>query len=370
MSNLLKDRYNEAFVDGFLPALQQVLPDLKQERLYALVFDENWGAKELKDRMAHLADVLHQLFETHYPTGVGQLIAFGQALLDEGVDLNTFEFMFLPAYIEQYGQDHFEASAEAMTFFGQHTSCEFAVRPFYLQYPEAMLSLTKVWAEHEQINLRRQASEGCRPRLPWAMALPFLKKDPSPILPILDMLKADPAEYVRRSVANNLNDISKDHPEVAMDLARAWKGHTKVTDWVVKHGLRTLLKQGHTEALRMHGFGSPEDLKVSEFRIQTPEVSIGEDLHFSFSLHNQSSSASLVRLEYGLYFLKANGKQSRKVFKISERAYEADEKAQIERKQPFKIISTRVLYPGPHALSLIVNGEEGESLPFDLVSHA
>jgi len=184
-----------------------------------------------------------------------------------------------------------------------------------------------------------------------------LKKDPIPILPILENLRNDPSEVVRRSVANNLNDISKDNPEVVLAIAKKWVGQNKETDAIIKHGCRTLLKQGHTEILSHYGLDS-EGLIITAFQIHTPDVYMGDAVSFSFSIENTTAVPKTVRLEYGLYYHKANGKLAKKVFKISERIYKAGEKAVITRKQSFKRITTRVFYPGEHQLSLIVNGTE------------
>ena len=138
-------------------------------------------------------------------------------------------------------------------------------------------------------------------------------------LSILDLLKNDSSDYVTRSVANNLNDISKDHPELTLRLARAWQGQSARTDWVIKHACRTLLKQGLPEVMALFGFKPAKHIRIENFKILTPEVSIGEALHFSFRLINPDQESTLIRLEYGIYYLRANGSHSRKVFKISEK---------------------------------------------------
>jgi hypothetical protein len=195
-----------------------------------------------------------------------------------------------------------------------------------------------------------------------------LKEQPELILPILDQLKDDPAEWVRRSVANNLNDISKDHPERVVALAREWKGQSREVDWVIKHACRTLLKQGHTQAMRLFGFGSIEEIEIMNFQLDRSKAKIGEELFFSFDMHNQSDQAMKIRLEYGVYFKKANGALSRKVFQISEKEYAPGASVSIQKKQHFKIITTRKYYPGEHELSIIVNGEEVGKKGFELVS--
>lgn len=165
--------------------------------------------------------------------------------------------MFFPDYIERFGMEDYAVAVGTMERLTAFTSCEFAVRPFIKKHEGQMLEQMLGWSEHSSHHVRRLASEGSRPRLPWAMALPKLKKDPSPILPILENLKVDSSEYVRRSVANNLNDISKDNPDVALSVFRDWIGHSPETNRIVKHGCRTLLKQGVPEAMELFGFSYP-----------------------------------------------------------------------------------------------------------------
>lgn len=230
-----------------------------------------------------------------------------------------------------------------------------------------MMAQMLVWSKHEHWGVRRLASEGCRPRLPWAMALPNLKKDPAPIIPILENLKNDPARSVRLSVANNLNDIAKDNPEIVIDLAKKWHGKSKEIDWVIKHGCRTLLKQGNPEILGLFGLGSAENINIEDFQIITPVVKVGNSLEFSFKLVNNNHEKNKIRLEYGLYYQKANGALSRKVCKISEKEYAENSITYITRKHSFKVVTTRKFHPGLHQVAVIINGNEFEKHDFELV---
>ncbi len=169
-----------------------------------------------------------------------------------------------------------------------------------------MMKQMLVWSKHEHWGVRRLSSEGCRPRLPWAMALPNLKEDPAPIIPILENLKNDPARFVRLSVANNLNDIAKDNPEIVIDLVKKWKGESKEVDWIIKHGCRTLLKQGNPEVMELFGFDSiRNNISVEDFQISSPE---GESRGFVgvwfLNLLNHSNKTIKIRLEYGIYYQK------------------------------------------------------------------
>jgi len=197
------------------------------------------------------------------------------------------------------------------------------------------------------------------------MALPDLKKDPNPILPILEKLKADETDYVRRSVANNLNDIAKDNPAITLELAEKWYGKSKNLDWVVKHACRSLLKQGNTRALILFGFQEPSAIRVSKLGVDRNSVNIGEEFTFEFELNNTSKDQSKLRLEYIIDFVKKSGKTSPKVFQITENTY-VPGVHQFAKKQSFKDLTTRKHYPGLHCLRIVVNGAEKASISFQL----
>jgi 3-methyladenine DNA glycosylase AlkC len=254
-----------------------------------------------------------------------------------------------------------------MEYITQFISCEFAVRPFIMKYGDHMLSKMEQWSIHENHHVRRLASEGSRPRLPWAMALPVLKKNPNPILPILENLKNDPSEYVRRSVANNLNDIAKDHPSIVIEVARQWKGYSKETDALIKHACRTLLKQGDKEILKHFQLNDNPKIEINNFNIFTPKVTIGDSLEFAFVIQNNDKVEQTIRLEYGIHYLRQNGTHSKKVFKISERQIKPNEIMNIQRRQSFRLITTRQFYIGQQKLSIIVNGVEKIIADFELV---
>lgn len=367
MAELLKNTYNQEFFSKFTEAIEQVIPNFDSKDFIQDVFDSEWKDKELKQRMRHIAVVLKKYLSDDFDQNVRSILKIIQRLQERGRKDGGFEYMFFPDFVELYGVDHYENSIEAFEQITQFTSCEFAVRPFIINHPNEMISQMKSWATHDHHQVRRLATEGCRPKLPWAMAIPFLKQDPTPIIPILESLKNDPSESVRRSVANNLNDISKDHPKIVIDLVKKWQGATVETDWVVKHASRTLLKQGNTEVMSLFGFANPDDILIRDFRILDPNVKIGESLQFAFKLTNTSNSSLKIRAEYAVYYQKANGTLSKKVFKISEKEYQGNSTTEIERKQSFKIITTRKFHLGLHQLSVIINGREFEKLNFQLI---
>ena len=365
MAEPLKNLYNKSFFDDFIEAIKLIVPNINKSMFLNKIYDNKWENRELKQRMRHISTTLKWFLPTDYKSSIIIILKLINYLKENQTEL-AFEYMFLPDFIEQYGLEDFETSIEALEEITQFTSCEFAVRPFIIRYPKKMMNQMLIWSKHINHSVRRFSSEGCRPRLPWAMALPDLKENPTPIIQILENLKNDASEFVRKSIANNLNDISKDNPEIVIDLVKKWQGKSKNIDWIIKHGCRTLLKQGNNEVLSIFGFGSIKNINIENFIIKILKVNIGEALEFEFKLVNSNSNDIKIRLEYGLYYQKANKTLSKKVYKISEKNYQGNSVTTIKRKQSFKLVTTRKFHTGLHQLSIIINGKEFEKLDFEL----
>lgn len=363
---LIKDIYSLSFYNHLAGVMKKVHSSLSEKDFVGQIMTEDFQVMEWKERMKHTTRVMHRFLPENYVDAVSVLVNTIEELKNRGFS-GGLEYMIFPDYIETYGLDDFKSSVEAFESITRFISCEFAVRPFIIRYGNEMVTEMVKWSQHKNPQVRRLASEGSRPRLPWAMAIPALKKDPKPILPILENLKNDSSEMVRRSVANSLNDISKDHPEILLDIAKKWKGYSKETDALVKHAGRTLLKQGHPQILSLYGLDL-EGLKFSTFQIYTPVVRIGDVLEFSFTLHNTGNNSKKVRLEYGIYYKKANGSLSKKVFKISEKTLEKEQQAEVRKRHSFRPITTRKYYSGIHRVAVIINGVEQGTMEFILES--
>ena len=261
--------------------------------------------------------------------------------------------MIFQDFVEFHGLNDFKTSMSALEVFTEGSSSEFAVRQFILKYPQETMIQMKKWAMSDSLHVRRLSSEGSRARLPWAIALNEFKSNPREVIEILELLKDDESAYVRKSVANSLNDISKDNPILVKNIAKQWLHVDKNRDALVKHGCRTLLKAGDKELLELFGFSKPSSLHVEKFECSN-EVKIGEYLEFSF-LISSSEPLGKLRLEYKLHFLRANGTYGEKVFKISEFSSTCRDKS-INKKHSFKTISTRKYYDGVQKIQIIING--------------
>lgn len=361
----LKNVYSEQFFENISKGLIEVIPGFNKKKFLKGIHEEGFDGMELKQRMAHIAKVLNRFMPSDYEESSELLLKLTDQLQNANIPTQHIEFMFLPEFISMFGQDHFDQSVKAMERVTQFISCEFAVRFFILRYKEKMMKQMLKWSKHQSRHVRRLATEGSRPRLPWAIGVPELKKDPSAILPILENLKQDECEIVRRSVANNLNDISKDHPDLFLNIIKKWKGISKETDAIIKHASRSLLKSGHTPILDFYNLNG-KIIKVQKFSLGNTSVKIGDKIEFDFKVKNTSSETLVVRLEYGMHFRLSNGNLSRKVFKISERNLRQGEEIAIKKSHSFRVITTRKFYPGLHKLSVIVNGKESTPLEFEL----
>jgi len=354
MADALKEVYTREVVASLGVAVARVDGVFDQRAFLSSVFDRAWPQRELKDRMHHIARRLYEGMSGSYEKRISRLIKISPPF-------RGLPYLLFPDIVEQFGIEHWDVSVHALEVFTPLSSSEFAVRPFILRDPPRMMKQMQVWSKSRDEHVRRLASEGCRPRLPWAMALPPFQRDPTPVLPILERLRTDPSEYVRRSVANNLNDISKDHPELVLDIARRWINEKPDTQRLVKHACRTLLKRGHPGAMMLFGFSDDVTYTVRNLRVSTVRLPIGGVLEFCFEL---AADAEDIRIEYAIDYLKSRGHHNRKVFKISERAVNGRET--ITRRHRMHDLTTRVHHPGQHHLHIVINGVVKASTGFEL----
>ena len=355
---LLKDEFDKKYIKALAANLQTNYPKFNQPDFIKSIFNKDWKEKELKQRIRHISENMRNSLSDNYSEAI-------EILKPVSDNYSGLQHLVFPDFVELCGTDDLQTSIDAMAYFTENSSSEFPIRFFILKYEKKMMAQMKRWANSINEHIRRLASEGCRPRLPWAIGLPKYKDDPSSILPILEKLKTDKSEYVRRSVANNLNDISKDNPKIVIKLAKEWQGISEETDKLIKHGCRTLLKQGEPKILRLFGFKEPKHVELNKFKV-TKEIKMGEEIEFGFTLHTKNKELGLLRIEYIIEFVRQNNKTGKKVFKISEGQY-AETKRNIIKKHSFKPISTRKYYAGKHNVSVVVNGKVLSSKSFTIM---
>ncbi len=362
MSKRLKDIYSEEFFEDFLERFSSIYP-IKKSYFLSAIFTDSWNRKELKDRIKHIAVVLESFLPISYSEQTELIKKFVKANADVSNSDWRLGYLFLPEFVEKFGLNHYENSISAIEEITKFSSCEFAIRPFILQNPQKTIAQMLAWSKHEHYCVRRLASEGCRPKLPWAQKLQFLIEDPTEIFPILENLKTDDSDFVRKSVANNLNDISKSQPEKILTFAAENIGKTKNTDKILKHALRTLLKQGNAQAMELFGFKNNANISLlnTEF---SQKVSAENPLNILFTLQNNEKTTKTIRLEYAIFFLRKNGEYSRKVFFIAEKECAPNKQIQIKKTHSFKPINTRTYYKGKQYISIIANGQEYKKASF------
>lgn len=333
--------------------------DFHEQAFIIYCLAKPWLDLSLKERMKKISCALYKYIPGDF--------AYKAKLLSEiSSEFHGYVACVFPDFISEYGLNHYEVSIYCMENMTTYSTAEFAVRPFLEKYPDQMLSQMLLWSQHHNEHVRRLSSEACRPRLPWGKALTQFKKDPRPLFEILDILKNDSSEYVRRSVANNLNDIGKDHPQLLKDYVSRNYGQISINcDKMLKHASRNLLKSGDEEILNIFSYPKADHVQINNFNLNK-NVKWGGDLSFNFQLSSPDQDLGLLRLEYQIDHLKMNGAYHSKVFKISETLIKTKLKV-VNRKHSFKKISVRKYYPGEHRVSIKLNGKIVLTESFDLL---
>lgn len=329
---------------------------------------------ELKDRVRHLATCLTEAWDLPFTT-LAPLLT--QAIQQS--DLSGFSLWPIAELVSTVGTAAPKHAFPVLTEITRKFTSEFAIRSFLTAHPDITYKQMQRWAQSDNEHDRRLASEGSRPRLPWGTALQSAKKDPSPGIRLLDLLIDDESKYVQTSVANHLNDISKDHPELAVTIAHRWLSTkhnalraTKTRsnrDWIVRHGLRHLVKQGHAGALQIFGLSPNHSIQWKTIRIQRAQLTPGDTLEFaaSFALRPRSKTGKqLVVIDYILGYVNARGQRSEKIYKGVKRAIQPGITEIFSKKHVLRPISTRTFYAGTHTLCIQVNGQKSPPVEWKL----
>lgn len=346
----LKDWFDADRFHHVAEELSAIHPRFDAERFLSISLAE-LDTFTLMQRLRRMTESLHNTLPAEYRETLGILRSLAPRIN------HGFVTLVLPDYVGLYGLEDFDASMEALKFFTAFGSSEFAIREFLRRDLSRTLAVMEGWSRDESEAVRRLASEGCRPRLPWSFRLDALIDDPSPVAAILENLKEDPSLYVRKSVANHLNDITKDHPAWVLDRLDTWSLDNPHTAWIVKRALRTLIKKGDRRALAAIGAGAKPEVLVHDFVVQPRDVRLGERIRLAFRLESQSVQSQRLVVDYAVHYVKKSGGTSAKVFKLKELTLNAGESFQISREQSIRDFTTRVHYPGRHEVEIMVNGE-------------
>jgi 3-methyladenine DNA glycosylase AlkC len=342
-------------------------------------FDHAGFVREVLDEFETLALMargkkIAQTLRRFLPDDYSEALAILMASIDQphGRDprLTLGSFLYLPhtRFVADYGLDHFEPSMAAQHALTQRFSAEFSIRPFLEHHTQATLEQLAIWATDPSEHVRRLVSEGTRPRLPWAPRLRQFQMDPTPVLALLDLLKDDPALYVRRSVANNLNDIGKDHPELLTRTTQTWlQGASPERAWIVNHALRSAVKRGEAGALKVLGYGDAVQLSIDNIQISPNQPAMGDAVQISFALTNTQNQSQRVLVDLAVHYVKANGQARAKVFKLTTLDLAPGQTAHLSKKMSLAEMTTRKHYPGTHRVDVMLNGQAQPLGVFELV---
>lgn len=289
----------------------------------------------------------------------------GTSMDDRGI--RGWAILPMTDYVGAHGLADFDLGMQVQKEMTKRFTAELGIRQFFIADQQRALDIVARWIDDPNYHVRRLVSEGSRPRLPWAVRLPALVENPDPLLPLLERLKDDPSEYVRRSVANSLNDIAKDHPDKVAATAGRWlRDASPEREKLVRHACRSLVKQGHAATLAALGYGEPE-VALESLEVHTPVVQFGGELRFEVCLSSQAAKDQNLIVDYAIHHRKANGGSTAKVFKwkiLRLRGGAAHKAEKIHRIRP---ITTRVYYAGTHRVEIKVNGKSLGVADFELV---
>ena len=363
MPEPFKEFFNTGMVTAMAGHFQAVHPEFPA-KAFVDAATRNFADQELKERSNAIRDALIDALPAEFPRAAQILTAALHPENNDELTLATTDqqgirgwgIMPMADVVAATGMADFDLSMATLRQMTSRFSAEFAVRPFFAADPDRALAIAADWARDGNYHVRRLASEGSRPRLPWGMRLHCFVADPAPLIPILTALRDDPEEYVRRSVANNLNDIAKDHPDLVAGIAADWRKHApQPREKLIRHACRSLIKAGHAPTLAALGYG-PAKVDLTAFAV-TPEVlDFGSALELNAEITSTGTASQDLIIDYVIHHQKADGSTSPKVFKWKIAKVAAGGSLRLTKSHPMRPITTRVYYPGAHRVEVQVNG--------------
>ncbi|HTU67276.1 MAG TPA: DNA alkylation repair protein [Steroidobacteraceae bacterium] len=356
MADTLKSQFGPAVPRELARMIRAVHAEFPHEDFVRDVL-KGYGPLSLTGRGWHIAAALQRHLPADYPRAVEILVASStqpRAAAAGGMD----SFLYIPHlfFVSKHGLAHFEESMRAQHALTQLFTAEFSIRAFLETHPQRTLARLREWTKDPSPHVRRLVSEGTRPRLPWAPRLRAFQQDPAPVIELLELLKDDPELYVRRSVANNLNDIGKDHPEVVAGLARRWlREATPERQWIVRHALRSAIKRADAGALRALGYGGKASVAIRDVQIAPAKAAIGGDVTISFTVKSTGAKRQRVMVDLVVHFVKSRGTGA-KTFKLKAVELAPGESVGVRKKISLKQHTTRKHYVGKHVVEVLLNG--------------
>ena len=357
----LKSFFSPSLVRRLAADVARVHPGFP-ERKFVKQACAGLGDLELLDRGKHIARALTACLPESYPEALDVLLrSLGpEHKSDELLGSGMAPFFYFPhtVFVAERGLDHFNLSMRAQYELTKRFSAESSIRPYIQRDPERTLAVLREWTRDTSPHVRRLVSEGTRLRLPWAARVPWLDAHPERVLDLLELLKDDPSTLVRRSVANSLNDLGKFRPELLVRTCAAWlDGASPGRRTLVEHALRSAVKRGDADALRLLGYGKKAAVSLENVRFAPRRVAIGGRVVMSFALRSRSRQPQDLLVDVAVHFVKARGRATAKVFKVQRLLLPARARVNLRTSFSLAVHTTRVPRPGTHVVDVIVNGQ-------------
>ena len=354
---LLKDHINVNSIEVLAGIIKQYQPEFPDDKFRAMAMFQ-LESMPLKTRVNHLSEVLAELLVDDFSVNAKWLKQVAEHWPNQEPGKVWHSFMVWPLidYAGKQGLQQPTIALEVLKHLTPLFTAEFAIRPYIEQHFELTFKELLRWCQHDNEHVRRLASEGMRPRLPWGGHLNAFKQDPQPVFEILSQLRDDKSKYVQKSVANNLNDISKDHPQRVIDICHEWqKNSTPQRRWIIRHGLRSLVKAGEPSVFPLLGYSDKPAVKV-DFDLTEQDVALGQKLEMLLSIHSKNSQNQELVVDYRVWHVKSNGKTAAKVYKWKNITLPARERVYLKKSHGFLQLTTRKYYGGQHTIEILING--------------
>ena len=358
-TNVMKDVFNPTLLSEIAGELQSAHAPFDAVAFVTRSMD-GLNDLELTGRAAHIAEALNEYLPKPFSAAAAVIEAAVGPELPATGEIGRAAMRYMPhlTFVQKYGLDDYEAAIRVQAELSKRFTAEFSIRAFLEKYPERTYAQMLAWAVDDNTHLRRLASEGTRPRLPWAPRLRAYQQDPQPVLELLELLKDDPVPYVQRSVANNLNDIAKDHPDLTIETCRRWAADAPDgRAWIIRHGLRSLVKAANKEAISILGGAENPLVRINQSAIAPQNAHLGDAVRLSFEIESTGSKAQRLLIDYAVHFVKANGSTRPKVFKLRSVTLQPGEQVTFSATVSLAAMTTRRLYPGDHRIDVLINGD-------------
>ncbi|AFI84219.1 DNA alkylation repair protein [Methylophaga nitratireducenticrescens] len=365
---LLKDYINANSIEALAGLIKQYKPDFPDDKFRTMAMFQ-LEPMSLKTRVNHISDVLAVLLVDDFSVNAKWLKQVAEHWPNQEPGKGWHSFMAWPLidYAGKQGLQQPTAALDVLKHLTPLFTAEFAIRPYIQQHFELTFKELMRWCEDDNEHVRRLASEGMRPRLPWGGHLNAFKHDPQPVFEILSQLRDDKSKYVQKSVANNLNDISKDHPHRVIDLCREWlENSTPQRRWIIRHGLRSLIKAGEPAVFPLLGYSEKPAVNV-DFNVTDQHVRLGQKLEMQTFIHSKTSQAQQLVVDYRVWHVKSNGKTTAKVYKWKNITLLARESVYLKKLHGFLQLTTRQYYGGQHTIEILINGVVHKQATVNLV---